>query len=68
MRVVDLPSPGKLANGIRIRYEAVKAINHVETVAPRMAGGVLDTADTLHAFFLAAAAAVEPYMVTPPAE
>ena len=66
MRVANLPSPGQLSNGIRIRTEAAKAISSVEVTASRTPGGAIDTADNLHAFFIACAAALEAHMVTPP--
>jgi hypothetical protein len=59
MRVENLPSPGLLSNGIRIRIEAAKAISAVEINAGIPAnGGISSTADPLHDFFTACAAAI----------
>jgi len=59
MRVENLPSPGLLSNGIRIRIEAAKAISAVEINAGIPAnGGRSRTADPLHDFFTACANAV----------
>ena len=69
MRVETLPSPGLLSNGIRIRIEAAKAISAVEINAGIPANnGFSSTADPLHDFFTACAAAVNSFRdVTVPA-
>lgn len=65
MRVETLPSPGLLSNGIRIRIEAAKAISAVEINAGIPAnGGKSSTADPLHDFFTACAAAVNGFRDT----
>jgi hypothetical protein len=51
MKVNDLLSPGLLANGIKLRVEAAKAISHVQIVAGRTLGGKYPGAATLSAFF-----------------
>ena len=62
MRVETLPSPGLLSNGIRIRIEAAKAISAVEINAGIPAnGGISSSADPLHDFFTACAAAISAF-------
>lgn len=59
MRTDKLPSPGKLANGIRIRIEAAKAVSAVEINAGIPAnGGKSSAAKPLADFFTACIAAI----------
>lgn len=58
MRDTSLPSPGVLSNGFLIRREAAKAISAVEIASRHTAGGKVASANKLHAFFTACAAAV----------
>lgn len=59
MRLENLPSPGFLSNGIRIRIEAAKAISAAEINAGIPAnGGKSSTASQLKVFFDACSAAV----------
>lgn len=58
MRDTSLPSPGILSNGFLIRREAAKAISAVEIASRHTAGGKVSSANKLHAFFTACAAAV----------
>lgn len=58
MRVSTLPSPGRLATGVRLRIEAAKAISSVEIVTSAYPGGVSGQASKLHAFFTACANAL----------
>lgn len=63
MRVDTLPAPGLLANGIRIRIEAAKAISAVEINAGIPAnGGKSSTAKPLSDFFTACAAALSTFL------
>ncbi len=65
MRVSDLPSPGLLSMGIRLRIEAAKAISAVEISAGRAHGGAAGkspTAADLSAFFTACAAALSTFI------
>lgn len=57
MKIIDLPAPGRLANGIKLRIEAVKAISSIEVAA--RTGVKPSTAATLQAFFTAAATALD---------
>ena len=61
MRVTELPSPGQLSMGIKLRSESAKAISAIQLFAARTPGGQVATAAQLEACFLAAAAAVAPY-------
>lgn len=62
MRVENLPSPGLLSNGIRIRIEAAKAISAVEINAGIPAnGGISSSADPLFDFFAACSAAISAF-------
>jgi len=58
MKINDLASPGVLANGIKLRIEAAKAIGSVEVTAMRTPGGKYPGAGTLAAFFTACATAL----------
>lgn len=58
MKINDLPSPGVLSNGIKLRVEAAKAISSVEVTAMRTPGGLVSGAGKLSAFFTACAAAL----------
>lgn len=58
MRIETLPSPGVLANGIKLRVEAAKAISSVEVTAMRTPGGLVSGAGKLRDFFLACAASL----------
>lgn len=62
MRIENLPSPGILAMGVRLRQEATKAISAVEIQAARTPGGEPASAKQLHDFFVACADAVAPYV------
>jgi len=63
MRVENLPSPGLLSNGIRIRIEAAKAISAVEINAGIPANaGKSSTAKPLSDFFTACAAALAGFL------
>ena len=55
MKISDLMSPGNLANGIKLRVEAAKAISSVEVTAARM-GGANPAAGQLAAAFTSWAA------------
>lgn len=46
MRIIDLPSPGVYTNGQKLRMEAVKAISHVEIVAPKVINAITAIATT----------------------
>ncbi len=62
MRVENLPSPGLLSNGIRIRIEAAKAISAVEINAGIPANaGISRSADPLFDFFAACSAAISAF-------
>lgn len=63
MREASLPSPDIGGNGFHLRRVAAKAISSVETVAPRYPDGKHPKAGALRAFFLACAAAIEPFDV-----
>lgn len=58
MRIENLPSPGLLSNGIRLRTEAAKAISAVEIVAGRTPGGKTQAAKQLYDFFAAGVTAL----------
>lgn len=64
MRVSDLPSPGFLSMGIRLRIEAAKAISAVEISAGRAHAGAgkSPAAADLSAFFTACAAALSTFI------
>lgn len=66
MKINDLPSPGLLSNGIKLRVEAAKAISSMQVTAMRTPGGTLASATTLRAFFVACANALTP--ITPEAD
>lgn len=51
MKINDLLSPGVLANGIKLRIEAAKAIGSIEVTAMRTPGGKYPGAKTLADFF-----------------
>jgi hypothetical protein len=51
MKINDLLSPGILANGIKLRVEAAKAIGSVEVTAMRTPGGKISSAKVLADFF-----------------
>ena len=55
MRQTDLPSPGMLSNGLRLRKEVAHAISSVETQVRKRAA-VPDSLVTLKAFLTAAVA------------
>lgn len=63
MRATDLPTPGVLTNGLKIRSEVSQAISQIQVVAARTPGGKVQSANTLEAFLLAAAAALAPLKV-----
>lgn len=65
MRIEDLPSPGALTMAHDLRRYAAQAISQMQIVADITPGGKLDTGNSLHAFFLACAAEVEPYKLPP---
>lgn len=69
MRVSTLPSPGLLANGIRLRIEAAKAISAIEINAGiPVNAGKSQTAKALTDFFTACSAALSTFLdVTVPA-
>jgi hypothetical protein len=58
MKINDLPSPGLLSNGIKLRIEAAKAIGSVEVTCMRTPGGKTTSAKTLSDFFTACATAL----------
>lgn len=58
MKNTGLPYPGQLSNGIKLRYEAAKAITGVEVTASRTPGGKTIAAQTLQTFFTACATAL----------
>lgn len=58
MRHVDLPSPGLLSNGIKLRITAAKAISQLEILKQRSASAG-PSITKLREFFEAAAAACE---------
>lgn len=63
MRVDTLPSPGLLSNGIKIRYEAAKAISAVEINAGiSVNAGKSRNAKPLSDFFTACAAALSTFL------
>lgn len=51
MKINDLLSPGLLANGIKLRVEAAKAIGSVQVTCMRTPGGKTTAAKTLSDFF-----------------
>lgn len=61
MRIENLPSPGQLSNGIRLRTETAKAISHIETQAGFTAGKTT-YAKALDDFFVAARAAISTFI------
>ena len=63
MRATDLPPPGVLTNGLKIRNEVSQAISQIQVVAARTPGGKVQSANTLEAFLLAAAAKLAPLKV-----
>jgi hypothetical protein len=61
MRATNLPSPGLLANGNSLRFEAARAISSVEIVNDKTPGGLAaqgpsNSAEQLKLFFIACAA------------
>lgn len=61
MREATLPSPDVGSNGFHLRRVAAKAISAVEVVGPKYPDGKHPKATPLRAFFLACAAALEPF-------
>lgn len=53
MRIETLPSPGLLANGIKLRVESAKAISAIQTSLRNVVGGKGSNAKTLSDFFAA---------------
>jgi hypothetical protein len=64
MRIDDLPSPGQLSNGIKLRIEAAKAISSIELTAARTPGGKVSGAAIAVAFFTACADALAGFVDT----
>jgi hypothetical protein len=62
MRIDDLPSPGLLSNGIKLRIEAAKAISSIELTAARTPGNKVSGAATAQAFFTACADALDDFV------
>lgn len=58
MRLDNLPSPGIVSNGIRLRTEAARAISSIEIVSSKYPGGLSGQATKLHTFFTACATAI----------
>lgn len=58
MKLDALPSPGFLANGLRLQTESIKAISYVEVVSALKSGGKTEQAKTLDTFWTACKAAV----------
>jgi ABC-type enterochelin transport system permease subunit len=56
MRTSTLPSPGNLANGLKLRTESAKAISFCEVVGGKSVNGHTDAAGRLAAYFTACAA------------
>ena len=59
MKNTGLPYPGALSNGIKLRYEAAKAITGVECTAGKTPGGKTQAAGALRTFFTACATALD---------
>lgn len=57
MRITDIPSPGNLANGIRLRTELVRALSSVQIAAIRT-GGTNSSANALDTCLAAARTAL----------
>lgn len=64
MREASLPSPDVGSSGFHLRRIAAKAISDIEIVAPRYPTGEHPKATPLREFFLACAAALEPFDAT----
>lgn len=62
MKITDLPSPGLISMGLRLRIEAVKAISQTKIVAGLHPNGKSPYAGALKAFFDAASTAVATYV------
>jgi len=62
MKLDALPSPGLLANGLRLQAESIKAISYVEVVSSLKSSGKTEQATTLTAFWTACIAAVAAFV------
>lgn len=54
MKLTDVPSPGIISNGFKLRQEALKALNTAQVQAS-LSGGQSLVGPNLEAFFLACA-------------
>lgn len=62
MRLTDLPSPGRVANGIRMRTELVKAISSIQIASKSAANAKVAAAKDLTTCLNAAVAAISGFI------